>query len=269
MNEPPTQLHVTHRRWPTRLLALGAASIALAPIAAGQLLPAIGAAGAAPTALRFTPAPAQSTVARAGSRPAPRVGALVALLTRATTMRAAPGGARVARVPLRTSFGSPQAMWVVARAPGWLGVISALAGNNRVGWIPQSSSSVGVVGWELRVSLSKRSLTVIDSGKVVRRLIVAVGRPTAPTPTGRFAVTDRLLTGDPAGPYGCCILALSARSPHVIQGWTGGNRIAIHSTPDIASIGQPVSHGCIRVKLSDGRWLMTHIPLGTPALINS
>ena len=98
---------------------------------------------------------------------------------------------------------------------------------------------------------------------------MAIGRPSAPTPRGRFAVTDRLTTGDPSGPYGCCILALSARSPHAIQGWNGGNRIAIHSTPDASSIGHPVSHGCVRLTLAQGRWLLDHIPLGTPTLIST
>lgn len=268
MNDPPTPLPDTHRRWPTTLLAIGAASIALAPIVAGQLLPP-GGAGAAATPPRFTPVQAQSAVTKPGSRSVPRHGALVALLRHATTMRAAPSGVRLAPVRTRTGFGSPQTMWVVAQSPGWLGVISTLAANNRVGWIPRSSSSVAVVSWQLKVSLSKRALTVIDGRKVVRRFTVAIGRPSAPTPTGRFAVTDRLLTGDPAGPYGCCILALSAHSPHAIQGWAGGDRIAIHSTPDSASIGQPVSHGCIRVTMSDGRWLMTNIPLGTPTLISN
>ena len=139
-------------------------------------------------------------------------------------MHAEPGGATLARIPTRTGFGSPQTVWVVARSPGWLGVISTLAGNNRVGWISQSSSRLGVVSWELKVSLARRMLTVLDNGHVVRTFKVAIGRPTAPTPTGRFSVTDRLLTGDPQGPYGCCILALSAHSPHAIQGWSGGNR---------------------------------------------
>jgi lipoprotein-anchoring transpeptidase ErfK/SrfK len=98
---------------------------------------------------------------------------------------------------------------------------------------------------------------------------VAIGAGYAPTPTGRFAVTDRLSTGDPGGPYGCCILALSAHSPHAIAGWTGGDRIAVHSTPETESIGQPDSHGCVRVTLAEGRWLLAHIPLGTPALISS
>lgn len=269
MTEFPTDHSGSGRRWPATLLAIAVASIALVPIAAGQLLTAGAATGTPSAASRFTPVPQQASVTKPGTRSAPPHGALVALVIHATTMRSAPAGARLTQVPTRTSFGSPETVWVVARAPGWLGVISTLAGNNRLGWIPASSSSVGVIGWELRVSLSKRELTVIDAGRTVRRFTVAVGRPSAPTPTGRFAVTDRLRTGDPAGPYGCCILALSARSPHAIQGWTGGDRIAIHSTPDEASIGQPVSHGCVRVTLAEGRWLMNNIPLGTPTLISA
>jgi lipoprotein-anchoring transpeptidase ErfK/SrfK len=112
-------------------------------------------------------------------------------------------------------------------------------------------------------------LTVLESGQVLERYPVAIGRPTAPTPTGRFDVTDRLLTGDPGGPYGCCILALSAQAPHAIADWNGGNRVAIHSTPEVSSIGHSVTHGCVRVSLANGRWLLYHIPLGTPTLISS
>ena len=65
------------------------------------------------------------------------------------------------------------------------------------------------------------------------------------------------------------MLALSAESPHAIQGWNGGDRIAIHSTPETSSIGLPVSHGCLRLTLAEGRWLMAHVPLGTPTLISA
>ena len=158
---------------------------------------------------------------------------------------------------------------MVNRVPGWLGVMSPQGGNNRVAWIAQGAASLHRVPWELKVSLPARRLTVLKGDHVVARYTVAIGAPGAPTPTGRFAVTDRLRTGDPAGPYGCCILALSAQSPHAIQGWAGGNRIAIHSTPETSSIGQAVSHGCVRVTLPEGRWLLAHIPLGTPTLISS
>jgi lipoprotein-anchoring transpeptidase ErfK/SrfK len=147
--------------------------------------------------------------------------------------------------------------------------VSPAAGNNQVGWIPASVASLSRVDWELKVSLSARRLTVLDHGRVTQRYTVAVGAPTAPTPTGRFAVTDRLLTGDPAGPYGCCILALSAKAPHAIQDWSGGNRIAIHSTPETQTIGEAASHGCVRLTLAEGKWLVNHIPLGTPTVISS
>jgi hypothetical protein len=200
--------------------------------------------------------------------PAPS-GALIAQVEHPTALRSSPQGHELARLATHTEFGSPQALWVVNRVPGWLGVMSPQGGNNRVVWIAQSATSLHRVPWELKVSLPARRLTVLKGDHVVARYTVAIGAPGAPTPTGRFSVTDRLRTGDAEGPYGCCILALSAHSPHAIQGWTGGTRIAIHSTPETSSIGHPVSHGCVRVTIPEGRWLLAHIPLGTPTLISS
>ena len=112
---------------------------------------------------------------------------------------------------------------VGARVAGsWLGVVSPLAGNNRLGWIPAADASLSRVDWELRVSLAARRLTVLEARPCRPALHGRDRCAGRPTPTGRFAVTDRLLTGDPAGPYGCCILALSAKAPHAIQDWSGG-----------------------------------------------
>jgi lipoprotein-anchoring transpeptidase ErfK/SrfK len=159
-------------------------------------------------------------------------------------------------------------MWAVAHRNGRLAVISPLVGNGHTGWISESATKLERNLWELKVSLSARQLTVLRDKKVIRRFTVAIGPPETPTPVGRFAVTDRLTTTNPNGPYGCCILALSAQTPHVIQGWYGGDRIAIHSTPDSASIGEAVSHGCVRVTMADGRWLLDRIPLATPTIIS-
>ena len=63
---------------------------------------------------------------------------------------------------------------------------------------------------------------------------------------------------------GGCVLALTAHQPHIPQGWGGGNEIAIHSTLDPTSIGQPVSLGCIRADTFHMRKLMKFpIPIGT------
>jgi lipoprotein-anchoring transpeptidase ErfK/SrfK len=266
-----------------RLLAGLAGLIPIVPIIVGVLLSSGGSAAQASNSSGYTPSaspqpgtthfgsPASSQLSPTPD-PAglpPGRGSVIAYVPHGTDLRVSPGGRRLARLPAKTEFGSPQVLWVVAHTDRWLGVVSTLAGNGRIGWIPRSAASLSRTTWQVKVSLSARRLSVLHDGKLLAHYTVAVGRSTAPTPTGRFAVTDRLNTNDPAGPYGCCILALSAHSPHAIQGWNGGNRIAIHSTPETASIGQPDSHGCVRVTLPEGRWLLAHVPLGTPTLISS
>jgi lipoprotein-anchoring transpeptidase ErfK/SrfK len=279
MSEPvPT----TPKRSFRPLLAALAILVPLVPILVAVLMGGSGGSAAVLTnavtvpAPKFAPAPAtaatqtpSSSTKDAGLKLPSGRGALVALLRRPTALHAKPGGRVLAKLAVKTDFGSPQAMWVVRHSGRWLGVVSPKAGNNQVGWIPASVVSLSRVNWELKVSLSARKLTVLDNGQVKQRYTVAIGAPDAPTPTGRFAVTDRLLTGDPAGPYGCCILALSAKAPHAIQDWSGGDRIAIHSTPETETIGEAVSHGCVRLTLAEGQWLINHIPLGTPTVISS
>ena len=260
-----------------RVLAAGAVVVvALIPIIVGVLLNGTGSTAAGTTAPKAAAAKPFVPVVTKKVSVAPRrllpagSGALVADVLHGTEMRSKPGGGHlITKVATHTQFGSTQIFWVVRLSGSWLGVISNLIGNNRVGWIPASAASLSRVNWELKASISKRQLTVVHNGKPMAHYSIAVGAPSAPTPTGRFAVTDRLRTGDPAGPYGCCILALSALAPHAIQDWSGGNRIAIHSTPETDSIGKPVSHGCMRLTLAEGRWLLAHIPLGTPTLVST
>jgi lipoprotein-anchoring transpeptidase ErfK/SrfK len=257
----------------------------LAPIALIPAIPVIigivlglgqsgPAATAASTAVNLTPvlsrpaAPAKPRISTA-LPVAPGPGAIVAVVRHSTTLRASPHGRRLGRLTTKTQFGSPETVLVVRHRSGWVGVVATEAGNGKVGWVPLSAVSLVRVNWELKVSLKARRLTVLEGGKVLKTYKVAIGQPAAPTPTGRFAVTDRLTTGNPSGPYGCCILALSAKSPHAIQGWDGGDRIAIHSTPETWSIGEAVSHGCLRLTLAEGRWLLGHVPLGTPTLISA
>ena len=277
MSEPePTPSRKTSPR--ARVTAI-AVLVPLVPIAIALVLAGGGGSAAVPanagtaTATKFAPAAAAQTPAPkpkpAGLKLPAGPGALVAQLARPTALHARPGGRVLARLGTKTEFGSPQVLWVAQRSGRWLGVVSATAGNNRVGWIPASGVSLSRVTWQLRVSLSARKVTVLDNGRVSQRYTVATGAPDAPTPTGRFAVSDRLLTGNPSGPYGCCILALTAKAPHAIQDWSGGDRIAIHSTPETNTIGEAVSHGCLRLTLAEGRWLINHIPLGTPTYITS
>ena len=43
--------------------------------------------------------------------------------------------------------------------------------------------------------------------------------------------------------------------------------VGIHGTPDPASIGYSVSHGCIRMRIPEVEWLFTQVDIGTPVYI--
>jgi len=184
-------------------------------------------------------------------------------------LRGRPGGRTLARMPRVTGFGSPRIVTVVLRRRLWLGVLAPELRNGQVGWIDARRAVLLYrTDWSLEASLSKRLLLVRRGGKVVDRVRVAVGRPSAPTPTGLFAVTDKLTTSGADSPYGCCVLALTGHQPNVPQGWGGGDRLAIHATPAEQTIGHAASLGCLRATGADMRRLVREIPLGTRVQIH-
>ena len=214
------------------------------------------------------PAPAPAAPARtARPRPAPQP---VVHVTRATALRARPGGPVVARLPARTAFDSPTVVPVVRRSGRWLGVVSDRLPNGRIGWISARARLQGHrSAWRIDVSLRRREVVARRAGRVAARFPVAIGSPSTPTPRGRFAVTDKLLTEDPGSPYGCCILALSGHQPSTPQGWGGGDRIAIHATNLPQTIGTEASIGCLRAPTAAIRRLVETVPLGTVVTIRA
>jgi lipoprotein-anchoring transpeptidase ErfK/SrfK len=145
-------------------------------------------------------------------------------------------------------------------------VTSALP-NGQLAWVKRSDVRLRRTRWSLRADLSSHTVTLLRGRTVVRRVSVAIGRAGSETPTGRFAVTDKL-AGSSYGPYyGCCILALNAHQMHTPAGWTGGNRIAIHGTDSPSTIGTAASAGCLRAADADLEVLMRRVPVGTPVSI--
>jgi hypothetical protein len=187
---------------------------------------------------------------------------------RSIVLRARPGGRALRRLRSRTEFGSRRFLGVAATDGPWLGVVSAERPNGRLGWIDGRSDALKTVWTDvsLRVDLSRRVLEVRDGTRTTRRVLVGVGREGYPTPTGRFAVTDKLRNG--FGPsYGCCIVALSGHQTRLPPGWPGGDRLAVHGTPSPESIGKAASTGCLRAGERDMRSLLRTVPLGAPVFI--
>ena len=96
---------------------------------------------------------------------------------------------------------------------------------------------------------------------------MGIGATGSETPTGRFAVTDELSGPSYSASYGCCIVALSGHQRAPAPGWRGGDRLAIHGTNSVATIGDAGSAGCLRAADADMRVLMGRVPLGTPVFI--
>jgi lipoprotein-anchoring transpeptidase ErfK/SrfK len=220
----------------------------------------------APPASAFVHEPS-SPGARPSPPPAPayeilrvRSGQLVALRARKI----------LATLEARTEFGSPQTLAVVARRGPWARVVTSARANGRHAWV-EVDAKVAVRRTRVTVTLdlSARKLVVRQGDAVLRRMTVGIGRPTSPTPTGRFAVTDKLAGGRYGPYYGCCIVALSAHQPNLPAGWTGGDRIAVHGTNNPASIGAASSAGCPHAGEADMRVLMSAAPLGAPVFVRS
>ncbi|HEX4806707.1 MAG TPA: L,D-transpeptidase, partial [Conexibacter sp.] len=213
------------------------------------------------------PHPAAASAAPPRHAPAPQ---LTVQVTRPVRLHASPGGPVVGGLLPHTSFRSATIVPVVAQRGSWLGVITSALPNGRLGWIEANTALVAyTTPYAITASLRRRQVVVRRSGRVVMRFPVAVGSPSTPTPTGRFAVTDKLLTNDPSSPYGCCILALSADQPRTPQGWGGGDRIAIHATDLPETIGSAASLGCLRAPEADARRVVRSIPLGTVVTISA
>jgi lipoprotein-anchoring transpeptidase ErfK/SrfK len=116
------------------------------------------------------------------------------------------------------------------------------------------------------LDLSARRVTAYQYGRVIRRFSAVVGKPSTPTPTGRFFIEEALdLSSQVGGPFA---LATSARSD-VLQEFEGGpGQIALHGTNWLAgSLGTAASHGCIRLDTGSITWLAKHVGRGVPLVI--
>lgn len=186
------------------------------------------------------------------------------------TLRARPNGRVIAHLEPKTQWGSATIVWAAKRRGHWLGVVATAIGNGRIGWVDALKERPRM--WRSRLAifarLGARTIEVRRGGKLLRRMPVTIGSPSTPTPTGRFAVTDKLVPTSRLSAYGCCVIALSGHQPDLRPGWAGGDRIAIHGSPS-QQTGGAASAGCLRATNKDLNWMMDRIPLGTPVLIRA
>lgn len=217
-------------------------------------------------------AAAPAAAARDALAPTARV-AHVAHVVVATAVRTAPGSGRAAgRVGTTAPWGGgPVRLLVLASATDdagvrWLRVRLPERPNDRAGWIREDHVRLGTTRWRLVVSVRRRTLEARHDGRLVRRVRVVVGTAATPTPTGLFAVSERIRQS-PGSELGTWALHLTAHSD-VLDDYGGGpGRVAIHGRAGALlrdPLGTARSHGCVRIDDAAVRWLATRAREGTP-----
>lgn len=130
---------------------------------------------------------------------------------------------------------------------------------------------------------SKRQVVVLEDGRELRRFPVAVGMPGWETPLGRFQVIElapnptwkhpvsgKLYPPGPDNPLGSRWIGFY-RDCAGRSGFNGQQHLEVkgcvtagfHGTPQRESIGQAVSHGCVRMYDENVRDLFALVRMGT------
>ena len=184
-------------------------------------------------------------------------------------LHSSPGGKPFATVGDRTEFGSVRSFWITKVRGDWFGVPATELANGKLAWIENDDTELDVLEtrYSIVADVSKRMLELRYGNRVLERFPVTVGSATSPTPLGRYSVTDGLAGGDFGPYYGCCVLALTGHQPHLPPDWIGGDRIAIHGTPE--PVGGAQSAGCLRATDPDLVSLFARVPLGAPVFIRA
>ena len=104
------------------------------------------------------------------------------------------------------------------------------------------------------VSTSKFQLKLMDGNRLIKTYPIAVGKILTPTPTGTYTIVNK----DTTPPIQFGVLWMGLSKPDY----------GIHGTNNPTSIGQRLSHGCIRMYNHDVLELSAQVPIGTSVSIH-
>ena len=145
--------------------------------------------------------------------------------------------------------------WVKIRLPG--------RPNGRTGWVPADALRKPMLTRKaLVLDRSRLRVRLLRRGKVVWSRPVGIGAPGMETPRGRFWIREKLRASGIYGPWAFGTSAYSRLSE-----WPGGGVVGLHGTNQPSLIPGRPSHGCIRLRNADIRYLARHVPVGTPLRI--
>lgn len=200
-------------------------------------------------------------------------------LLSAAALAVPPGFPEPTQPPLNTPDGSSLSESATARitataSDAWLPYLNPL----QVGAVPELPPlgrperflPMPNAGLQTRlvIRLSDRRVYVYQGNEVYTSFPVAIGRRGWETPTGRHTVIQMQQNPVWQHPFTGELVPPGADNPlgaRWIGFWTDGtNYVGLHGTPNEASVGQSVSHGCVRMYNRDVIRLFELVQIGTP-----
>ncbi|MGB3185361.1 MAG: L,D-transpeptidase family protein [Ornithinimicrobium sp.] len=164
-----------------------------------------------------------------------------------------------------TTAGVPLTFMVLSTDDDWVRVQVPVRPNGTTGWVAAQDVTLAEVPYRLEVDTADNTLDFYDGGSLVETFSVASGTGETPTPLGTFYLTELIEPTNPG--YGSFAYGISAFSDVLNEFKGGPGQIGLHGTNVSDSIGQSVSHGCIRLANEDIEMLAELLPLGTPIVI--
>lgn len=157
---------------------------------------------------------------------------------------------------LRTHWDARGREWVELRIPG--------RPNGRTGWVQRGAlGPFHLTHLLVVVNREQMRMYFYSRGHQIWSAPVGVGKPSTPTPAGHFWIDERFEISDPSSGY--YPYAFGTTDYSTLSDWPGGGVVGIHGPYyDPQGIPGEISHGCIRLEISDDFWLAQHMKLGTP-----
>lgn len=246
--------------------------LVLAPVL--SVIALVGSGSVAASHALADPAPAGQGMPTAGGAveiraPSKQAGTTVARVVANSPLYSAPGaGRQIGRVRTATDWsGAPQYLMVLGSAMHdgrqWLLVRLPWRPNDARGWLLRDRVELLHSPWFLELSLTARRLSLYRQGRRVASYRAVIGHPKTPTPTGLFAILERVRQPDPKGFLGPWAIHLTAHS-EVLRRFDGGpGRIAIHGRGGLSfrdPLGSARSNGCIRIDNGPVKRLVRLLP---------
>ena len=207
-----------------------------------------------------------------------RVRAYVAAL--AKRFNRAPIDARLFLRKLRPWISKDRRGLRIARQAATQAIVSALVANRKGPLALRTTATRAAVtrrgfGPVLVIRRGSNRLFLYRGMRYVRTFGVATGQSVYPTPLGRHRVVVKWRNPWWYPPQSDWARGLSPVPPGpgnpLGTRWMGlsASGVGIHGTPDPASIGYSVSHGCIRMRIPEAEWLFERVRVGTTVFIVS